>query len=223
MWPLMGLFYMEAPNPKFQIPDKYQITSSKEPVWNLRFGNWNLLGVWCMRFGTLTKCLSFGIILFAACSSKQSGEPVEYNGPLREAIDVDMLYAEKDRIKVKMKASRILEFKNGDREFPEGVYLEFFDVNGKLTSTLKANQAYYFKKEDLWRGRGKVEVKNLEKNQQLFTEELFWNPLKKKINTEKFVTIKLESEVIYGTGLDALQDLSSYTILKPKGDFEVND
>lgn len=148
---------------------------------------------------------------------------MEYSGPLREAVDVDMLFAEKDRIKVKMKAKRILEFKNGDREFPDGVYLEFYDIEGKLTSTLKANQAYYFKKEDQWRGRGNVEVKNMEKKQELFTEELFWNPLKKKIFTEKFVTIKLESEVIYGTGLDALQDLSSYTIKKPEGDFEVND
>jgi len=165
----------------------------------------------------------FLMSLLSACTGKQAGEPVEYRGPLREAIDVDMLYAEKDRIKVKMKAKRILEFKNGDREFPEGVYLEFYDITGKLTSSLKANQAYYFKKEDQWRGRGNVEVKNMEKHQQLFTEELFWVPIKKKIFTEKFVTIKMESEVIYGTGLDAVQDLSTYTIKKPEGDFEIKD
>ena len=163
------------------------------------------------------------LFLLSACSSKQNSEPLEYRGPLREAVDVDMLYAEKDKIKVKMKAKRILEFKNGDREFPEGVYLEFYDVTGKLTSTLKANQAYYFKKEDQWRGRGNVEVKNMEKHQQLYTEELFWTPLKRKIFTEKFVTIKLESEILYGTGLDADQDLTSYTIKKPEGDFEIED
>ncbi len=134
-----------------------------------------------------------------------------------------MLYAEKDRIKTKLIAKRILEFKNGDQEFPEGLYLEFYDANGNLTSTLKANHAYRFKKDNLWRGRGKVEVKNLEKKQELNTEELFWNPMSKKIYTDKFVTIRLESEVIYGTGLDALQDLSSYTIRKPEGDFEIKD
>lgn len=162
-------------------------------------------------------------ITLAACTTQQTSEPVEYRGPLREATDVEMLYAEKDRIKSKLIAKRILEFKNGDREFPDGIYLEFYDITGKLTSSLKANQAYYFKKEDQWRGRGNVEVKNLEKNQQLFTEELFWTPLKRKIFTEKFVTIKLESEVIYGTGLDAAQDLSTYTIRKPEGDFEIKD
>ena len=163
------------------------------------------------------------LILLPACTAKQTGEPVEYRGPLREATTVDMLYAEKDRIKIKLVAKRILEFKNGDQEFPEGLYIEFYDEFGNLTSTLKANHAFRFKKDNLWRGRGKVEVKNIEKKQELNTEELFWSPLTKKIYTDKFVTIRLESEVIYGTGLDALQDLSSYTISKPEGDFEIKD
>lgn len=61
------------------------------------------------------------------------------------------------------------------------------------------------------------------KKQQLNTEELFWRPLTKRIFTEKFVTITLESEVLYGTGLDAMQDLSTYTIKKPEGVFDIKD
>lgn len=170
-----------------------------------------------------TVLFSVFLLWQVSCSTKQVSEPVEYRGPLREAIDVEMLHAEKDHIKVKMIAKRILEFKDGNREFPDGVYIEFYDINGKITSSLKANNAYYFKKDDLWRGLGNVEVRNFEKNQQLNTEELFWRPLAKKIFTDKFVTIKLESEVIYGTGLDALQDLSSYTIKNPEGDFVIKD
>lgn len=162
-------------------------------------------------------------LLFLGCKTPEKGEPVEYEGPLQEAMDVEMLYTEKDHIKSKMIAARILEFKNGDREFPDGLYLEFYDETGMMTSSLKANHAYYFKKEDQWRGRGKVEVRNVQKKQQLNTEELFWRPLTRKIFTEKFVTITLESEVLYGTGLDALQDLSTYTIKKPEGDFVIKD
>jgi LPS export ABC transporter protein LptC len=150
--------------------------------------------------------------------------PVNYDGPLRQAQDVDMLYSENDRVKVRLKAKKILEFKNNDREFPEGIYLEFYDTKGILTSTLKANHAFYFKELDQWRGRGDVEVVNIEKKQQLNTEELFWRPGTRKISTEKFVTIKLENEIIYGTGLDAVQDLSSYTIRKPAGsEFTIKD
>jgi LPS export ABC transporter protein LptC len=161
-------------------------------------------------------------ILFS-CGAKEVAKPVVYTGPLTEAEDVDMLYTEKDQIKVKMKAKIIKELQNGDQEYPEGIYLEFFDLTGKLTSTLRANEAYHFKQEDKWRGRGKVEVKNIEKNQQLNTEELFWKPDTKKITTDKFVTIKLENEILYGTGLDAKEDLSTYTITKPEGEFDVKD
>ena len=122
-----------------------------------------------------------------------------------------------------MLADLVYEFENGDREFPEGLYLEFYDESGKLESTLRANEAYYFKKENQWRGRGKVEVKNLEKNEQLNTEELFWKPADEKIFTDKFVTIRQQSDVIYGQGLEAKQDMSDYVIKKPEGEFSVDD
>lgn len=165
----------------------------------------------------------FVLSLLASCTLKETPPPVEYNGPLSEMQDVDMLYSEKDRVKVKMLAHRILQYKSGDKEFPDGIYLEFFNEKGIMTSTLKANQAYYFKEEDQWRGRGNVIVKNIAKQQQLNTEELFWKESKHKIFTDKFVTIRLENEVIYGTGLDAAQDMSTYTIHKPEGIFEIKD
>jgi LPS export ABC transporter protein LptC len=166
---------------------------------------------------------AIAILMLAGCRQKDAATPIEYTGPLREAENVDMLYSENDKIKVKMKARKILEFKNGDQEFPEGLYLEFYNEAGILTSTLKCNNAYKFVDKNEWRGRGKVEVINIEKKQQLNTEELFWKPGPKKIYTDKFVTIKLENEVIYGTGLDAVQDLSSYTIRNPEGILEVKE
>lgn len=159
----------------------------------------------------------------ASCQQQEAAKPKVYTGPMREAENVEMLYTEKQLLKVKMKAQKIIELQNGDRDFPEGIYLEFYDEKGKLASTLRANSAFYFKTENKWRGRGKVEVKNLAKNEQLNTEELFWMPATKRISTDKFVTIKLESEVIYGTGLDAAQDLSDYTIAKPEGEFDVRE
>jgi LPS export ABC transporter protein LptC len=122
-----------------------------------------------------------------------------------------------------MMAALVYEFQQGDREFPKGIYLEFYDETGKLSSTLRANHAYYFKKEDQWRARGKVEVINLAKSEQLHTEELFWMPGKEEIFTEKFVTIKLQKEVIYGEGLEARQDMSSYTIKNPQGEFALQE
>ena len=153
----------------------------------------------------------------ASCQQQEAVKPILYEGALSEAEDVTMHYTEKDILKVMLKAKRVLEFQNGDREFPDGIYLEFYDEFGKISSTLQANSAYYFKNE------GKVEVINIEKQEHLNTEELFWNMGTKKIFTDKFVTIKLQNEIIYGTGLDANQDLSNYQIKNPEGEFTVEE
>ncbi|MCW5910158.1 MAG: LPS export ABC transporter periplasmic protein LptC [Cyclobacteriaceae bacterium] len=164
-----------------------------------------------------------GLLLPAACNTSDTTVPVQYEGPLSEAEDVVMHYAEKDRVKVILRAAKILEFQNGDQEFPEGIYMEFYDEWGNISSTLRANDAYYFKNENKWRGRGNVEVVNAQKEEQLNTEELFWKPNDKKIFTDKFVTIKLQSEVLYGTGLEANEDLSNYQIKNPEGEFVVDE
>ena len=152
------------------------------------------------------------MFFLVSCTTKEKPAPIIYDGPLRQAENITMHYAEKEKVKVILQAKKVNEFQTGDREFPEGIYLEFYDETGKMTSTLKANTAYYFKKENKWRGRGDVVVINLEKDQRLNSEELFWMPATKKIFTEKFVTITDHQDVIYGTGLRANQDLSNYTI-----------
>lgn len=152
------------------------------------------------------------IVFLSSCGNSDVAAPVEYNGPLSEAEKVEMYYSENEHVKVKMTADLVYEFKNGDREFPKGIYLEFYNAFDKLESTLRANHAYFFKGENQWRGRGKVEVKNIEKNEQLTTEELFWRPAEERIFTDKFVTIKQQEDVVYGTGLEAKQDMSDYKI-----------
>ena len=165
----------------------------------------------------------FSLLVLTGCNSLDNKEPIEYKGPLREAEDVELYYSEKERVKIKMLADLLYEFENGDREFPKGVYMEFYDEFGRLESTLRANQAFFFKKDEQWRGRGNVEVKNIAKNEQLNTEELFWKPKDKTIFTEKFVTIRQQGDVIYGEGMEAKQDLSDYVIKKPAGVFEVDE
>jgi LPS export ABC transporter protein LptC len=162
-------------------------------------------------------------LIAIGCNNSEVKAPVEYTGPLTRGQNVEYFYTENGRVKVKLIAAEVDEFANQDREFPKGIYIEFYNEFGQLESTLKANHAYFFKKEDQWRGRGKVEVKNVEKNEQLNTEELFWKPNEERIFTDKFVTIRQQHDVIYGNGLKAKQDMSDYVIEHPTGDFEVKE
>ena len=158
-----------------------------------------------------------------SCQTPENAKPVIYTGPAREFEDVESFYTEENHVKVKLVAKKIFEFLNGDREFPEGIYIERYDETGKLISTLRANTAFYFKEEDKWRGQGKVEVKNIDKDEQLTTEELFWKPSTRKIFTDKFVKIKRQDNIVYGTGLDADQDLTSSTLKHVEGEFDVSE
>jgi len=174
----------------------------------------------------MIRCLFIPLaaLLFSSCTKQELKEPQEYTGPQREVENIEMFYLVNERIKVKMFADVVYEFANGDREFPKGIYLEFYEEGtARLESTLKANHAFFSNEKNQWRGQGKVEVKNVAKNEQLNTEELFWSPATKKIFTEKFVTIRQQNDVIYGTGLDANQDLTDYVITHPTGELEVTE
>ncbi|WP_083867453.1 LPS export ABC transporter periplasmic protein LptC [Fulvivirga imtechensis] len=167
----------------------------------------------------------FLLLTFASCD-KSDHVPKDlqpYTGPLREAENIELYYSESATVKVKLTAKKMLEFANGNQEFPEGLYMEFFNEAGKMTSTLRANEAIYTKEQDVWRGRGDVEIKSIENNQQLNTEELFWKPDQERMYTDKFVTIKLPDQVLYGRGLTAKQDFSSYEITEPEGIFYLED
>lgn len=177
-----------------------------------------------MAFCFIMRKYFFFILFFIiGCNQKENTQPLEYEGPLQEAENVELSYTENQLVKVKLKTPLLYEFKTGDREFPKGIYLEFFDEAGLLSSTLRADHAYYFKSEDKWRARGKVEVVNQEKNEQLNTEELFWFPAKEEILSEKFVTIRQQQTVVYGEGLQAKQDMSTYTIIDPQGEIEIEE
>jgi LPS export ABC transporter protein LptC len=170
-----------------------------------------------------TSCLYLIVIVISGCTKSDFKEPVEYTGPVREVENLELYNSEDERIKSKVEAELVYEFANGDQEFPKGVYIEMYNEFGRLESTLRANYAKFVKAEGHWLGQGKVELKNVEKNEQLNTEELFYNPKSKKIYTDKFVTIRQQGDVIYGTGLEAMQDLSDYVITNPEGIIEVEE
>lgn len=169
--------------------------------------------------------VSFSTLLaIASCQRPEELQEIkEYEGPLREAENMELFYTEQTIVKTRVKAARIWEYESGDREFPEGIYLEFYNEVGDTTTTLRANTAYYTKADNLWRGRGNVVVKNLEDGQQLSTEELFWDPDKQTIFTDKFVTVREGDQVLYGTGLEAKQDFSSWYIKDVEGEFYLED
>ena len=140
-----------------------------------------------------------------------------YSGPMMRANNITTIYSDSGQTKLKLQAPVQLLLQSDDREFPEGIYVEFFDEKKDPKAILTSNYAIFYKKDNLYKISGNVIVDDKRQKKKLKTEELFWSPVTKKIYTEKHLTIETLSEIIEGEGMDANQDFSSYSIHKPIG------
>lgn len=144
-----------------------------------------------------------------------------YDGPISVIDNIDISFSDSAKVKVKLLAKKQFEYANGDREFPEGVYIEFYNKKEILETTLQANEGFLDGEENIYTAKGDVKIKNLLQNKSLFTELLHWNPETEKIYTDKNVIIIQDGEKITGTGLTASQDFEDYEIKNPKGSFKI--
>jgi LPS export ABC transporter protein LptC len=155
-----------------------------------------------------------------SCEKNTNLEPIKpYNGPMIEIDKVETLYTDSSTLRIKLTAPKEYEFQNGDREFPKGEKVEFYDENGKPSSVLTSNYGKFDKEKNVYVVRDNVVIKNLVENKKLSTSELNWNPVTEKVYTDKFVVIETPEEILKGDGLTANQEMSNYKILNPTGIF----
>jgi LPS export ABC transporter protein LptC len=127
-------------------------------------------------------------------------------------------------VRSEIRAPKQLEFANGNMEFPDGIEIQIFEKDGQLSTTLTADRGYLFKQENIFKGEGDVQVHNLAKDQKLQSEELFWEPNKKKIYTEKFVRVQNGGTFSYGSGFEADDTFTTYRLKNPRdGQIEVSE
>lgn len=137
-----------------------------------------------------------------------------YLGPTSIAYDVELFHSDSAIIRTHLKAKKQMEFEDGNLEFPEGIEITFFDKEGNISTTMRADKGFYERGKNLYRGEGDVKVDNLEKEQKLSSEELFWDPGSKKIYTDKFVTIQEKETLFNGTGMEADEGFNEYKLFK---------
>ncbi|RNI26956.1 LPS export ABC transporter periplasmic protein LptC [Rufibacter latericius] len=163
-------------------------------------------------------------VLFLACFSwscqkaDENIKPIQYNGPTSETYNQVTIYSDSAQMKLKLSAPVEQQLQNGDIIYTKGMYITFYEEN-KPTTIITAKYGRYDKAKDQYVARNDVVVKNIVKNEQLNTEELFWERQKQSIFTDKFVRITSTEEVVTGVGLTAKQDFSDYTLKQFSGSF----
>jgi LPS export ABC transporter protein LptC len=164
------------------------------------------------RFQNIFYLFLYVVLTFSCNDIKDVSEIPEYEGPILELTNIESFYSDSAIVRLKLVAPKQFEYENNDREFIDGIYLEFYEIDGSISSTLRANYCYHYGNEDKWRAFGNVIVKNMVDYEQLNTEELFWEPKKEIIYTDKFVRIETDGEIITGEGMEAPQDFSTWRL-----------
>lgn len=162
------------------------------------------------------------LLVWSCKKGDEMVKPVNYKGPISETHNQVTVYTDSAIIKLKLSAPLEQDLQNGDILYPKGLYITFYE-DGVPTSMVSAKYGKYDKAKDQYFVRSNVVVKNTVKNEQLNTEELYWNKQKRNIFTDKFVRITSAEEVVTGVGLTANEDFSNYKLDKFSGSFTLKE
>ena len=145
--------------------------------------------------------------------------------PVSKGKNVEFIYSEKAKVKVKITAPLMEEYGEEDTKYMEmtkGIKVLFYDSLKNVSSTLTANYAIHRVSKNIMEAKDDVVVIN-DRGEVLNTEHLIWLQDSSKIYTEEFVKITTEDEIIMGEGMEANQDFTKWKIHKIKGTINIKE
>lgn len=169
------------------------------------------------------------LLLFPSCSGRKKtmGAAITERDslPVMDTRGVTTLISDSGVTRYRINTEEWLVF---DRKSPpywsfeKGIYLENFDSLFQVEASIKADTAYFYNKEELWKLMGNVDIKN-QKGERFNTELLYWDQRKQKVYSDRFIRIEQPDRIITGRGFESNQQMTVYTIRQPEGIFYVDD
>ncbi len=178
-----------------------------------------------MYFKKLLLFLIIPVSFFVSCQDKTDTKNEtlqEYTGPVMEIENLTVTLSDSGRTTIKLTTPKQLKLKNEDEIYPKTVYVTFYDKNGVQYSTLRGDSARFYKETNQYVITGNVFFFNRLAQQSMSSELINWNPLTRKISTDKRITINTPTEKITGIGMTADQDFTNYTLNRVSGIFQVD-
>lgn len=163
------------------------------------------------------------IMLFISCEhssiEKVNAITSELNAPSISVTNTEIIYSKNALIEAKIQSNQInryIDIEEPYTEFPEGLFVQFYDSTQKVSSFIKANYCIYDEKKKLWTAENDV-VSVSDEGDTLNTEFLIWNEVTGKIYSDRYVRITNKDGIIHGKGFEANQDLTGWEIKNPSG------
>lgn len=180
------------------------------------------------KFKGFAALLAGAAFLFFGCE-KNNIEKIQAfsapeNLPQQEATNFETLFTDSGEVRFYLKAPKLLRFETDGQayvEFPEGIELIKYDSEQKIISSITAEYAKQYEKEDKWEAKNNVVATNVN-GDTLKTEHLIWEEKNEKIYSEEYVKIIRPDQIITGIGFQSDQSLENWKIKNPKGTIYVD-
>lgn len=174
-----------------------------------------------MRRAALLATWACACILLPACKNdleKVAAVEMPANAPDRVTLQAEYLLSDSGRVRNRLRAGRIAEWATEPRrELSDGLELAFLNPDGTVRSTLAARRGTILPAQSRMEVNEQVVFINAQ-GERLETEQLIWLQDSARIHTDKPVRVQRGTDVVHGVGLDAAEDMSTYTIHRVTGE-----
>lgn len=180
-----------------------------------------------LHFLSVAALFSGAAFLLLACENnieKIKAFSSPENLPVVEASNFETMFTDSGEVRFSLKAPKLLRFEGEGKpyvEFPEGIELVKYDEHQNIISSITADYAKQFEKEEKWEAKNNVVATNAQ-GDTLKTEHLIWEEKEERIYTEEFVRIIRDNQIITGIGFQSDQSLQNWRIKNPKGTIYIN-
>ena len=161
------------------------------------------------------------LLSIASCTNdlaevKSISEPNDFSLEIGE--NIEMLYSDSAIVRVRILSPLLKRYTTRQEsydEFPNGLHVEFFKENQKVTSWLTADYAIRKDKDSKIYVENNVVLYN-KRNEKLFTDELIWDEENEIIYTNKVVKIVQPAlgDTSLGFGFRADQEFTRFEFLR---------
>jgi LPS export ABC transporter protein LptC len=166
------------------------------------------------------------IILLLSCEKKEEILPfTETDLKLEKTKDVEILYSDSSIVRIRIKAPALifhLQASDPFQEFSEGIHIDFFNPQGKITSTLTADYAARYQSKKLTFLKKNVRWESINK-EVMESPELTWNEETQNLYTNKFVVIATPKDTVFSQGFNADQSFNQIQMRVIDGSMEVKN
>jgi LPS export ABC transporter protein LptC len=174
-----------------------------------------------VRYAMIPAALLISCLFILSCENdiKEVNDLLKKQTGVEEGKDVTSYLSQEGHVKAKLRSPYMLRYQSDSPyvEFPRSVHVDIFNDSTKTESTVDALFARYREYESKVFLKDSVVVINIEKGDTLKTNELWWDQNTQEFYTDKPVRIYQKDKTIFGHGLKAKQDFSSYDIFNITG------